>query len=241
MRKDQKIALALAGVIALSTFSGCSKKTTESIVESTNVEEKIDQYKVDDLYVVFSKTITGEKCLHIIIKKNDWLDLSYYDALNNYSFLYKKIININTNSNVKSIELFEYLNLDEMKEYVTKDELKSIYARLQLEYNTFNDKVVFSETSSNDEEPLYNVESLYIVEAKKNKDGEKELYIRDKYGIEIFTKKDLNCFSSYNLIDYLDLDDYKEKYTESELKEILSFVRERYHSKNVDSSLKLTK
>lgn len=239
MRKDQKIALALAGVIAFSTFSGCSNQVTESNVESTNIEEKIDQYKVDDLYVVFSETITGEKCLHIITKKKDFLDLSYYDVLNNYCFLYRKIININTFS--KSIKLFEYLNLDEMKEYVTKDELKSIYARLQLEYNTFNDKVVFFETSSNGEEPLYNVENLYIIEAKKSKDGEKELYIGDEDGIEIFTKKDLNYFDSYNLIDFLDLDDYKEKYTESELKEILSFVREIYHSKNADSSLKLTK
>lgn len=241
MRKEQKIALALAGVIALSTFSGCSNQVTESNVESTNIEEKIDQYKVDDLYVMFSETITGEKCLHIITKKKDFLDLSYYDVLNNYCFLYRKIININTNLNAKSIELFEYLNLDEMKEYVTKDELKSIYARLQLEYNTFSDKVIFSKTSSNGEEPLYNVENLYIIEAKKSKDGEKELYIGDEYGIEIFTKKHINYFVSYNLIDYLDLDDYKEKYTESELKEILSFVRERYHSKNADSSLKLTK
>ena len=87
MRKEQKIALALAGVIALSTFSGCSNQVTESNVESTNIEEKIDQYKVDDLYVMFSETITGEKCLHIITKKRDFLDLSYYDVLNNYCFL----------------------------------------------------------------------------------------------------------------------------------------------------------
>lgn len=243
MNKKQKAALFLAGTLALNTLPACANQNDNNANEVNHVvEEQTKQYETDKLYVVISESMDGETVLYIA-NIYRYLYFETNEVLTNSKLIYKHLQEISKNN--VYVKLFEYLNIDEMKEYLSEEELISIYKRLQTELNSSKEeKLKLSKTESSNAEKTFNINKIMISEISKSSDEESELYIIDRNGKEIFTNHQCSSYSystSYNIIDFIEIEDYKEEYTESELKEILEYARARYHKMNSDNSLKLTK
>lgn len=243
MRKEQKVALALTGLLALNTLPGCTNKNENNTDKNeTTVTEEVKKYRVKDLYVVLSKTMTGETIPYIVTKYTDIFNVYYYEIFTNSHMINSQLQNIN--DRYVSVQLLNYLNSEEMSEYVSVDEIRNIYSRLQKELSSSEEerlKLTNSNTENN--EKTYNIEKLMISEIQKKSDKEKELFIIDDDGNEVFTNYDcsFSYSNSFNIIDFIELEDYKEEYTESELKEILEYARTKYHDMKNENALELTK
>lgn len=243
MKKEQKVALALAGLLVLNTLPGCGNQNENNTDKNeTTVTEEVKKYRVKDLYVVLSKTMTGKTVPYIVTKYTDLFNVYYYEIFTNSHMINSQLQNIN--DRYVSVQLLNYLNSEEMSEYVSVDEIRSIYSRLQNELSSSEEeRLKLTNSNIENTEKTYNIEKLMISEIQKKSDKEKELFIIDRYGREIFTNISLsyNINYSYNIISFIELENYKEEYTESELKEILEYARTKYHDMNNENTLELTK
>lgn len=242
MKKEQKVALALAGLLVLNTLPGCGNQNENNTDKNeTTVTEEVKKYRVEDLYVVISKTMTGETVPYIVTK-DTLLFTYYYEVLTNSHMIISQFQPIN--DRYESVQLLNYLNVSEMNEYVSVDEIRGIYSRLQKEISEAKEeKLKLTSSKTVNTEKIYNIKELMISEIKKSSNNEKDLFIIDRNGHEVFTNLSVSYdFSnSYNIISFIELEDYKEEYTESELKEILEYARTKYHDMNNENTLELTK
>lgn len=227
--------------------------TTEAI-ENTTKQKKSNninnEYLSEDIYVVSSQTFSGDDIKYLAVKATE--NEKEYTSSNKVEY-YCELMTKNRILSVNdSKKLSEFIDESQIKEKYTYAEIIDIY--LDITKDDSLEKYPIVVNSQDDEDYLYPACDLSILEYKDEND-QSELYLvydrtykKDKLYMqkarEYFTEETIQESSKkwknhIPLCEFIQLEDRKSCYTNSELECILENARKVYHNKNVDNQMSL--
>ena len=234
MKKKNFITGALALTILFNT-TGCSIQKTDHISSQSIVEMSENTYELDGIYVATKTLITKEEELVLIT------EFLYRDIFSNYKY------NENEINKDSIVPLIEYLTLNELKESYTFEELKLILQRLREDFHgvSYNPNIPFPYEAfteeRNEKDTTYYADKIKLSLVKNEKNEDYEIYLSYPNSkilnthlgnSEFFTNVNLGSkvIKTFPVNDFIPTNLIKNAYTENELKALLAYVREIYHS-----------